>query len=137
MAFKRSAVRSRLSPPSPRDCERKPHFFGSGVFALCSDGNDVHAHAELLKVNVKVDMQLVVPVDLHPLDKAVDDHFLCLHAGGVVHINTFERMLLLSFLFIRFIIFYIAFNLFQCVCDVFSNCFFIYVFISKTKCHYC
>src|SRR5699024_11544089 len=66
MAFKRSAVRSRLSPPSPRDCERKPHFFGSGVFALCSDGNDVHAHAELLKVNVKVDMQLVVPVDLHP-----------------------------------------------------------------------
>ena len=48
MAFKRSAVRSRLSPPSQRDCERKPHFFGSGVFALCGDGNDVHAHAELL-----------------------------------------------------------------------------------------
>ena len=50
MAFKRSAVRSRLSPPSQRECEEKPHFFGSGVFALCGDGNDVHAHAELLRV---------------------------------------------------------------------------------------
>ena len=65
-------------------------------FALCSDGNDVHAHAELLKVNVKVDMQLVVPVDLHPLDKAVDDHFLCLHAGGVVHISPRDNVIVLG-----------------------------------------
>ena len=31
---------------------------------LCRNPNDVKAHAELLKV----DMQLVVPVDIYPLD---------------------------------------------------------------------
>ena len=38
--------------------------------------NNIQAHAELLKV----DVQLVVPVDIHPLDKTVDDHLLGLNA---------------------------------------------------------
>jgi len=41
-------------------------------------------------------MQLVVTVDLHPLDKAVDDHFLCLHAGGVVHISPRDNVIILG-----------------------------------------
>ena len=54
---------------------------------LCRNPNDVQSHAELLKVDVKVDMQLVVPVDIHPLDKAVYDHLLGLNACGVSHIS--------------------------------------------------
>ena len=58
----------------------------SGYF-LCCNMDNIQTHAELLKVNVKVDVQLVVPVDLHPLDKTVDDHFLGFDACGIVHIS--------------------------------------------------
>ena len=56
-------------------------------FVLCGDSVKVDPEAELLKVDVKVDMQLVVPIDLDPLDKAVDDHFLCLDAGRIIYIG--------------------------------------------------
>lgn len=46
---------------------------------LCRNPNDVKIHAKLLKIDVKVDEQLVVPVNVHPLDKAVDDRLLCLY----------------------------------------------------------
>ena len=35
----------------------------------------IQPEAELLKVDVEVDRQLVVPENPDPLDKAVDDHF--------------------------------------------------------------
>ena len=56
------------------------HFHPKMSIFLCRNPNDVKAHTKLLKVDVKVDMQLVVPVDIHPLDKAVDDHLLGLNA---------------------------------------------------------
>ena len=37
-------------------------------FCLCSKGHYVQAAVELLKVNIKVDVQLIVPANLHPLD---------------------------------------------------------------------
>ena len=85
MAFKRSAVRSRLSPPSLKRVKRKPHFFGNEVFALCGNRHDVQPTCELLKVDIEINVQLVVPVDLYPLDQAVDNHFFVLYAGRVVH----------------------------------------------------
>ena len=46
MAFKRSAVRSRLSPPSLKRVKRKPHFFGNEVFAcLCGNAFEYCFHA--------------------------------------------------------------------------------------------
>ena len=65
--------------------KRKPHFFGNEVFALCSNRDYIHAQAELLQIDIEVDVQFIVPIDLHPFDQAVDDHLLCLKAGGVVH----------------------------------------------------
>lgn len=42
-------------------------------------------------------VQLVVPVDLYPLDQAVDDHLLCFHAYILAH----EMMLAYSALTVR------------------------------------
>ena len=60
--------------------------FGSR-FSLCHKRLHIQSEAELLKVDVEVDMQLVIPVNLNPLDKAVDDHLLCFQTGRVVHIG--------------------------------------------------
>ena len=76
MAFKRSAVRSRLSPPSLKRVKRKPHFFGNEVFALCGNHHDVQPTCELLKVDIEVNVRFVVLVDRRPLAQAGDDHFL-------------------------------------------------------------
>lgn len=65
-------------------------------FVLCGDRNNVQAHTELRKVNIKVNVQFIVPVDLHPLNQAVDDHFLGLHAGCVVHIGPGNNIVVLS-----------------------------------------
>lgn len=34
--------------------------------SFCRNVHNIHAQAELLKVDVEVNVQLVVPVDLHP-----------------------------------------------------------------------
>ena len=68
MAFKRSAVRSRLSPPTFKECRQKPVSEKKRVFAMRL-WSHVHSEAKLLKVDVEVNMQLVVPVNLHPLDQ--------------------------------------------------------------------
>lgn len=65
--------------------KQKPHFFGNEVFVLCGNRNYIHSQVELLKIDIEVDMQIIVPIDFHPLDQTVHDHFLCLKAGGVVH----------------------------------------------------
>ena len=73
MAFKRSAVRSRLSPPS----QGKVLFLAPAKergFVLCGNRNDVRSETELLKVDIKINVQLIAPVDFHPFDQAVDDH---------------------------------------------------------------
>ncbi len=57
---------------------------GNGLLFLCGDFHNVQPQAELCKVNVEINVQLVVPIDLHPTDQAVDDHFLCLQAGRVI-----------------------------------------------------
>ena len=75
MAFKRSAVRSRLSPPSLKRVKRKPHFFGNEVFVLCGKRHDVQHTCELLKVDIEVNVRFVVLIDRHPLAQAGDDHF--------------------------------------------------------------
>ncbi len=72
MAFKRSAVRSRLSPPS----QGKVLFLASERkrgFVLCGDFYNIQSHAELRKINVEINVELIVPVDLHLADQAVDD----------------------------------------------------------------
>ena len=56
MAFKRSAVRSRLSPPSLKRVKRKPHFFGNEVFALCGNRHDVQPTSKLLKVDIEINV---------------------------------------------------------------------------------
>jgi len=98
MAFKRSAVRSRLSPPKGIRSFIFYSFSPENEYFLCRNPNDVKSHAKLLKVDVKVDMQLVVPVDIHPLDKAVDDHLLSLNACGIVHISPRNNIVILSVL---------------------------------------
>ena len=35
---------------------------------LCGNRHDVQPAAELLKVDIEINVQLVVPVDIHPLD---------------------------------------------------------------------
>ena len=57
---------------------------GNGLLFLCGDFHNVQPQAKLCKVNVEINVQLVVPIDLHPTDQAVDDHFLCLQAGRVI-----------------------------------------------------
>ena len=57
---------------------------GSEVLFLCGDFYDVQSQAELRKINVEINVQLIAPIDLHPADQAVNDHFLCLQAGRVV-----------------------------------------------------
>ena len=83
MAFKRSAVRSRLSPPLDTLRFIFYSFSPENEYFLCRNPNDVKAHAKLLKVDVKVDMQLVVPVDIHSLDKTVDNHLLGLKSESI------------------------------------------------------
>ena len=95
MAFKRSAVRSRLSPPKGTLSFIFYSFSPENGYFLCRNPNDVKAHAKLLKVDVKVDMQLVVPVDLHPLNNAVDNHLLGLNACGIVHIGPGNNIVVL------------------------------------------
>ena len=41
---------------------------GSEVLFLCGNRHDVQPAAELLKVDIEINVQLVVPVDIHPLD---------------------------------------------------------------------
>jgi hypothetical protein len=53
---------------------------------LCRNKRDVHSHAELLKVDVEINVQLVAAIYLYPLYKTVDDHFLCLKACSVVYV---------------------------------------------------
>ena len=70
-------------------CVKASFFFclfpaGNGFLFLCGDFHNVQPQAELCKVNVEINVQLVVPIDLHPTDQAVDDHFLCLQAGRVI-----------------------------------------------------
>ena len=91
MAFKRSAVRSRLSPPS----QGKEFFLAAEKRRgfLCRNRCDIQS--KLLQVNVEVDVQLVVPVDLHSLNQAVDDHLLGLHAGAVVHVGPGDDVVIL------------------------------------------
>ena len=45
-------------------------------FALCCDCRNVQSSAELLKVNIEIDMQPIVPIHLHAPDQAAHDHFL-------------------------------------------------------------
>ena len=96
MAFKRSAVRSRLSPPLDTLRFIFYSFSPENEYFLCRNPNDVKAHAKLLKVDVEVDVQLVVPVDIHPLDKAVDDHLLGFDTCGIVHISPRNNIIVLS-----------------------------------------
>ena len=70
-------------------CFKASFFFclfpaGNGLLFLCGDFHNVQPQAELCKVNVEINVQLVVPIDLHPTDQAVDNHLLCLQAGRVV-----------------------------------------------------
>ena len=85
MAFKRSAVRSRLSPPTSRRSSENSFLKRNGflLYALYN----VHAYAELLKVNVNVNMQLVIPVNLHAANQTAHDHCLGPYACVVVHIG--------------------------------------------------
>ena len=73
MAFKRSAVRSRLSPPSPESETKNSFLKGNGFFVLCGDFYNIQSKAELRKINVEINVEFIVPVDLHPADQAVDD----------------------------------------------------------------
>ena len=40
----------------------------AGFCFLCGNRHDVQLAAELLKVDIEINVQLVVPVDIHPLD---------------------------------------------------------------------
>ena len=42
--------------------------------------------AELLKVDMEINVPLVVPADLRPFDPAAHDHLLGFDARGIVHI---------------------------------------------------
>ena len=66
MAFRRSAVRSRLSPPTVREHRQKPVSEKKRVFALRGYGHSVQAETKLVKVDIEVNVQLVIPVDFHP-----------------------------------------------------------------------
>ena len=46
---------------------------------------------KLIKVDVKVNVQPVVPVDIYPTDKAVDDHLLCFNAWDIGQIDSIVR----------------------------------------------
>ena len=70
-------------------CFKASFFFclfpaGNGLLFLCGDFHNVQPEAKLCKVNVEINVQFIVPIDLHPADQAVDDHFLCLQAGRVI-----------------------------------------------------
>ena len=46
-----------------------PRFRKEARFCfLCGNSHDVQPVAELLKVDIEINVQLVVPVDIHPLD---------------------------------------------------------------------
>ena len=94
MAFKRSAVRSRLSPPITR-VTQESRFFGNEILVLCCNCYDVHSKAKLLQVDVEVDVQFVVPVDLHPFNQAVDNHFFRFQVCLVIHIRPGDYVLVL------------------------------------------
>ena len=94
MAFKRSAVRSRLSPPSQGKELLLPVAFMRRVF-LCRNRSHIQPQAELLKRNVEINVELIIPVNFHPADQAVDNHLLCLQAGGILHIRPGDDVVIL------------------------------------------
>lgn len=82
-------------PPSPESEARNSFLKGNGFFVLCGNLNNVQSQAELRKINVEINVQLIVPIDLHPTDQAVDNHFLCLKAGRVVKICPGDHIVVL------------------------------------------
>ena len=66
MAFKRSAVRSRLFPPSPESETKDSFLKRNESFVLCGDFCNVYSRAELRKVNVEINVQLIALIYRHP-----------------------------------------------------------------------
>ena len=64
-----------------------PRFRKEARFCfLCGNHHNVQPFTELCKVNVEINVQLVVAESLYPLYQTAHDHFLCLYGGCVARL---------------------------------------------------
>ena len=79
MACKRSAVRSRYSPPKAQMRATNTVDFNSKstVFLYLSVSKFITVFQILCKIKVEVHMNLISTINVYPADKLADDHLLC------------------------------------------------------------
>ena len=88
----------RFDPAYLHHLKGKSFYYPShlcGGFSLCRNRNHIQPQAELLEINVEINVELIIPVNFHPADQAVDNHLLCLQAGGIVHIRPGDDVVIL------------------------------------------
>ena len=66
-----------------RLCAKAQVIYG---FFLCGNRHNVQPFTELCKVNVEINVQLVVAESLYPLYQTAHHHFLCLYGGCVARL---------------------------------------------------
>ena len=108
MAFKRSAVRSRLSPPKKLAKCYKKHCFGNKTvffhggstrlrFDTFADSTKragyphflrrkIQSIEELAQIKSEFDVQFIVSSDLYASDQTTHDHLFCFNAGAVIEL---------------------------------------------------
>ena len=88
MDCKRSAVRSRYSPPSAQmRVTNTVDFKSKSTVFLCLSASKFIAILQILcKIKVEVHMDLVSAINFYPADKLADDHLFCFKAGTIVQV---------------------------------------------------
>ena len=74
--------------------KQESHFFGSEIFVLCCNRHNVFSKAKLLQVDIEINVQFVVPIDLHPFNQAVDNHLFRFQVCLVVHLRPGNNVLI-------------------------------------------